>query len=40
MKEQIVVWRGKDYQPPEGGLFVAARDTFENSDDNDLIWGT
>lgn len=40
MKEQIVVWRGKDYQPQEGGLFIPERASYEKSDDNDLLWGT
>lgn len=41
-KEQIVMWRGKDYQPPEDdGLFVTERESSEKRvDDNDLVWGT
>ncbi|KAJ8441566.1 hypothetical protein Cgig2_026367 [Carnegiea gigantea] len=40
MKEQIVVWRGKDYKPQEGGFFIPERASYEKSDDNDLLWGT
>lgn len=29
-KEQIVVWRGKDYKPPENGYFLADREPFED----------
>ncbi|GJZ53805.1 putative reverse transcriptase domain-containing protein [Tanacetum coccineum] len=30
-KEQIVIWRGKDYKPKEGGCFLMARESFDNS---------
>nr|XP_043612865.1 CRS2-associated factor 1, mitochondrial [Erigeron canadensis] len=30
-KEQIVIWRGKDYQPKEGGCFLMDREHFDNS---------
>ncbi|XP_073027240.1 CRS2-associated factor 1, mitochondrial [Primulina eburnea] len=33
-KEQIVIWRGKDYKPTEGGYFLNARELFDDSDDN------
>ncbi|OMO78687.1 hypothetical protein CCACVL1_14188 [Corchorus capsularis] len=29
-KEQIVVWRGKDYKPPEDGHFFTNRETFDD----------
>jgi len=29
-KEQIVVWRGKDYQPAEDDYYFADRDPFNN----------
>ncbi|KAL5565465.1 hypothetical protein UlMin_028629 [Ulmus minor] len=35
-KEQIVVWRGKDYQPPEDGYFVGDRDLFDNPEVNSI----
>ncbi|GLT39484.1 hypothetical protein SLA2020_136720 [Shorea laevis] len=28
-KEQIVVWRGKDYKPPEDGIFFTDREFFD-----------
>lgn len=30
-KEQIVIWRGKDYKPKEGGCFLMARESFDSS---------
>lgn len=30
-KEQIVIWRGKDYKPKEDGCFLMTRETFDNS---------
>ncbi|XP_073126516.1 CRS2-associated factor 1, mitochondrial [Henckelia pumila] len=33
-KEQIVIWRGKDYKPAQGGYFLSARELFDDSDDN------
>ncbi|KAI4354951.1 hypothetical protein L6164_003771 [Bauhinia variegata] len=33
-KEQIVIWRGKDYKPPEDGYFVTDRESFDDFDDN------
>ena len=33
-KEQIVVWRGKDYKPPEDGYFAADQ---ESADDLSMI---
>ncbi|KAK6920212.1 RNA-binding, CRM domain [Dillenia turbinata] len=38
-KEQIVVWRGKDYKPPEDGNFLTHREMFDDSD-NDLVSST
>ncbi|KAB2612748.1 CRS2-associated factor 1 [Pyrus ussuriensis x Pyrus communis] len=29
-KEQIVVWRGKDYKPPEDGYFLPDRELFDS----------
>lgn len=29
-KEQIVVWRGKDYKPPEDGHFFTDRELFDD----------
>ncbi|GMH00563.1 hypothetical protein Nepgr_002402 [Nepenthes gracilis] len=37
-KEQIVVWRGKNYQPREDGFFLTDRASFDGPDDN-LHWG-
>ncbi|XP_074279925.1 CRS2-associated factor 1, mitochondrial [Silene latifolia] len=42
MKEQIVMWRGKEYQPKEDGVFLTEpvlteREPFEMSVDN-LVW--
>lgn len=33
-KEQIVVWRGKNYKPSEDGSFVPERDSFDSVHDN------
>lgn len=30
-KEQVVIWRGKDYKPKEGGCFLMDRESFDNS---------
>lgn len=30
-KEQIVIWRGKDYKPKEGGCFLMDHESFDNS---------
>ncbi|KAK3006505.1 hypothetical protein RJ639_017594 [Escallonia herrerae] len=35
-KEQIVIWRGKDYVPGEDGYFLKDRETFDNQD-GDLV---
>ncbi|XP_061339640.1 CRS2-associated factor 1, mitochondrial isoform X2 [Gastrolobium bilobum] len=32
-KEQIVVWRGKDYKPSKDGYFVKDRETFDDGGD-------
>lgn len=29
-KEQVVVWRGKNYRPAEGGYFLTERESFDN----------
>lgn len=29
-KEQIVMWRGKNYKPAEGGYFLTERESFDN----------
>lgn len=29
-KEQIVVWRGKDYMPIEDGFFLRERESFDD----------
>ncbi|XP_076906238.1 CRS2-associated factor 1, mitochondrial-like [Bidens hawaiensis] len=31
-KEQIVIWRGKDYKPKEGGCFLMDREFFDKSE--------
>nr|POF15080.1 crs2-associated factor 1, mitochondrial [Quercus suber] len=31
-KEQIVVWRGKDYKPVEDGCFLPDRESFDDMD--------
>lgn len=33
-KEQIVVWRGKDYKPVEDGYFLPVRESFDDPDGN------
>ncbi|XP_028769127.1 CRS2-associated factor 1, mitochondrial [Neltuma alba] len=33
-KEQIVVWRGADFNPPEDGYSFTHRELFDDSDDN------
>ncbi|KAI3756861.1 hypothetical protein L1987_56685 [Smallanthus sonchifolius] len=33
-KEQIVIWRGKDYKPKEGGCFLMDRESFDKNDTN------
>lgn len=33
-KEQIVVWRGKDYKPKEEDIFFPDREPFDNRDNN------
>ena len=33
-KEQIVVWRGKDYNPPKDGYFLKDRESFDDYDDH------
>lgn len=33
-KEQIVVWRGKNYKPSEDGCFLPERDSFDSVHDN------
>ncbi|KAK4411336.1 CRS2-associated factor 1, mitochondrial [Sesamum angolense] len=38
-KEQIVIWRGKNYKPAEGGYFLTERESFDDPDD-DLSAGT
>lgn len=38
-KEQIVIWRGKNYKPAEGGYFLTERESFDDPDD-DLSVGT
>ena len=37
-KEQIVVWRGKDYKPTEVGQFPIERESFDNWD-SDMVDG-
>ncbi|GER31277.1 RNA-binding CRS1 / YhbY (CRM) domain-containing protein [Striga asiatica] len=34
-KEQIVIWRGINYKPAEGGYFLKEREIFEGPDDDD-----
>ena len=42
-KEQIVVWRGKDYKPVEDGYFLPDRESFDDMDgsssDGSLVCG-
>ncbi|KAL3649505.1 hypothetical protein CASFOL_005908 [Castilleja foliolosa] len=33
-KEQIVIWRGKNYKPEQGGYFLKERELFDDSDDD------
>lgn len=33
-KEQIVIWRGRNYKPAEGGYFLTERESFDNPNDN------
>lgn len=33
-KEQIVVWRGKDYQPLDSGCYLTVRESFDDIDGN------
>lgn len=33
-KEQIVIWRGKNYRPAEGGYFLTERESFDDPDEN------
>lgn len=33
-KEQIVIWRGKDYQPSVAGYFFNIKETFDDSEDD------
>ncbi|KAF7825966.1 CRS2-associated factor 1, mitochondrial [Senna tora] len=35
-KEQIVVWRGKNYKPPQDGYFLTDREIFDDSDGNSI----
>ncbi|CBI38828.3 hypothetical protein VitviT2T_023546 [Vitis vinifera] len=37
-KEQIVVWRGKDYKPTEAGQFPIERESLDNWD-SDMVYG-
>ncbi|CAK9145793.1 unnamed protein product [Ilex paraguariensis] len=37
-KEQIVIWRGEDYNPSEGGYFLTEKESFDNPE-NDLVIG-
>ncbi|KAG6432395.1 hypothetical protein SASPL_103971 [Salvia splendens] len=32
-KEQIVIWRGTNYKPAEGGYFLTERESFDNASD-------
>lgn len=34
-KEQIVIWRGKDYKHLKDGYFLKDRESFDDDDDND-----
>lgn len=34
-KEQIVVWKGKNYKHMEGGFFLTDRESFDDDDDDD-----
>ncbi|PIN16223.1 hypothetical protein CDL12_11100 [Handroanthus impetiginosus] len=33
-KEQIVIWRGKNYKPAEGGYFLTEREFYDDPDDD------
>ncbi|KAL6494053.1 hypothetical protein OROGR_031962 [Orobanche gracilis] len=33
-KEQIVIWRGENYKPGEGGYFLQERELFDDRDDD------
>ncbi|KAL3829605.1 hypothetical protein ACJIZ3_018407 [Penstemon smallii] len=33
-KEQIVIWRGKDYKPSQGGYFLTERELFDDPNDD------
>ncbi|XP_047976304.1 CRS2-associated factor 1, mitochondrial [Salvia hispanica] len=33
-KEQIVIWRGRNYKPAEGGYFLTERESFDNPNDS------
>ncbi|XP_057792090.1 CRS2-associated factor 1, mitochondrial [Salvia miltiorrhiza] len=33
-KEQIVIWRGRNYKPAEGGYFLTERESFDNPSDD------
>lgn len=33
-KEQIVVWRGENYKPAEGGYFLTERESFDNPNED------
>ncbi|KAL6569444.1 hypothetical protein OROMI_013958 [Orobanche minor] len=35
-KEQIVIWRGENYKPGEGGYFLQERELFDDPDDDSL----
>lgn len=34
-KEQIVIWRGNDYKPHEGGIFLTERESFDDRTDSE-----
>lgn len=40
-KEQIVVWRGKDYKPTQEGFFLTERESFDDqpNDMSDSSYG-
>lgn len=35
-KEQIVIWRGKNYKPAEGGYFLTERESYDDDPQDDL----
>ncbi|KAL8500166.1 hypothetical protein ACS0TY_019958 [Phlomoides rotata] len=39
-KEQIVIWRGKNYKPAEGGFFLTERESFDDPNDADENYNT